>query len=45
MADLIAALREELAGLAEARTLKHEVPLAGPQGAQVEIAGRDEPGQ
>ena len=43
MADLIAALREELAALAEARTLKQEVPLAGPQGPEVTIAGRAEP--
>ncbi|MBA2565504.1 MAG: glycine C-acetyltransferase [Gemmatimonadetes bacterium] len=41
--DLIESLRAELAALAEARTLKHEVPLAGPQGARVGIAGRAEP--
>jgi glycine C-acetyltransferase len=40
VADLIQALREELAALAEARTLKREVQLAGPQGPEVEIEGR-----
>ena len=43
MANLVQALREELAALAQARTLKREVPLAGPQGAQVQI--EDGPGR
>lgn len=43
MADLIQALRDELVGLAEAGTLKAEVPLASPQGSTVEIAGRAQP--
>jgi glycine C-acetyltransferase len=38
--DLLETLRAELAGLAEARTLKTEVPLAGPQGPEVTIDGR-----
>jgi glycine C-acetyltransferase len=43
MADLLQALRDELAALADARTLKREVPLAGPQGAEVAIEGRSDP--
>jgi glycine C-acetyltransferase len=43
MADLIQALREELAELERNRTLKRETPLAGPQGAEVEIDGRPQP--
>ncbi|HEY7460993.1 MAG TPA: glycine C-acetyltransferase [Gemmatimonadota bacterium] len=42
-ADLIQALREELAELERTKTLKHEVPLAGPQGAVVEIDGHPGP--
>ena len=43
MADLIAALREELAELERTRTLKRELPLGGPQGAVVEIDGHPGP--
>ncbi|MFN2432118.1 MAG: glycine C-acetyltransferase [Gemmatimonadota bacterium] len=40
---LLEALARELAELAESRTLKREVLLSGPQGAEVEIAGRPGP--
>jgi glycine C-acetyltransferase len=43
MADLIQALREELAELERTKTLKREVPLSGPQGPVVEIDGHPGP--
>jgi glycine C-acetyltransferase len=43
VADLIQALREELAELERTRTLKRELPLGGPQGAIVEIDGHPGP--
>jgi glycine C-acetyltransferase len=43
MTDLLDSLRRELRQSAHERTLKVEVPLAGPQGPEVIIEGRREP--